>query len=71
MKITSELFEISPTDQISWCDIKTMRMHNDTLAVALSNGRIIEISHLRPSTIDLVFRTYETYLRNHPDMKEK
>lgn len=71
MKITSELFEISPSDRISWRDIKTMRMHNDTLAVVLSNGRIIEIPHLRPPTIDLAFRTYETYLRNHPDMKER
>ncbi len=67
MKITSELFEISPSQTIAWREVKTMRMLNDKLAVVLSDGRIIEVPHLRPPTIDLAFRSYENYLRDHPD----
>lgn len=66
MKITSELFEITPSQTIAWRDVKTMRMLNDKLAVVLSDGRIVEVPHLRPTTIDLAFRSYETYLRAHP-----
>lgn len=67
MKITSEFFEISPSETIAWRDVKTMRMLNDKLAVVLSDGRIIEVPHLRPPTIDLAFRSYENYIRIHPD----
>ena len=67
MKITSELFEISPSETIAWRDVKTMRMLNDKLAVVLSDGRTIEVPHLRPPTIDLAFRSYENYLRDHPE----
>lgn len=67
MKITNELFEISPLQTIAWSDVKSMRMLNDKLAFVLSDGKIVEIPHLRPATIDLAFRSYENYLREHPE----
>jgi hypothetical protein len=65
MKINSERIEVGPNEFIDFKDIKTMRLLNDKLALILRSGRVVEISRLRPSTIDLVFRTYENYLKDH------
>lgn len=67
MKITQECFEISSSESVFWKDVKTLRLLNDKLALVLKDGRIIEIDHLRPSTIDLAFKSYEKYLQTHPE----
>lgn len=66
MKITNEKIEISESESIPWREIETLKILNDKLSVFLSNGRVIELSHLHPSTIDMAFRTYEKYLNDHP-----
>lgn len=71
MKITSEKFEISSSESISWEDVKTLRLLNDKLALVLTNGKVIELSHLRPSTIDTAFRLYEKYLKDHPEKRKR
>lgn len=65
MRITSENLQISPSDTISWEEIKTIRLRNEKLDLVLTDGRTIELTKLLPSTIDLVFRTYEKYLKDH------
>lgn len=69
MKITSDRFEISPSESVSWQDVKTLRLLNEKLALVLNDGRVIELSNLRPSTIDTAFRTYEKYLKDHPEKR--
>ncbi|NGX62214.1 MAG: hypothetical protein K940chlam9_01708 [Chlamydiae bacterium] len=71
MKITSERFEISTTRSIAWEDVETLRVLNDKLALVLSNGEVVELSHLRPTLIDSAFRSYERYLKDHPEKKRK
>lgn len=69
MRITSESLQISPSDTISWEEIKTIRLRNEKLDLVLTDGRTIELTRLLPSTIDLVFRTYEKYLKDHSDKR--
>lgn len=69
MKITSESFEINNSESIFWKDVKTLRLLNDKLAFVLNNGQVIELDHLRPSTIDLAFKSYEKYLQKHPERR--
>ncbi len=71
MKITSDRFEISSSESVSWKDVKTLRLNNGKLALALSDGRVIELSDVRPSTIDTAFRTYEKYLKDHPEKRKR
>ena len=71
MKITSDKFEISASQSFSWEDIKTLRLLNEKLAVVLKDGRVIELSHLRPGTIDMAFRFYEKYLHEHPEKRNR
>lgn len=66
MRITHEKLEISPSETIYWEDVKTMRLINNKLAFILEDGKEIELKDIRSSTIDLVFRTYETYIKEHP-----
>lgn len=69
MRITSEKLEISPSDVILWEEVKTIRLLNEKMAIVLSGGRTIELSHLLPSTIDAAFRAYERYLKDHPEKR--
>lgn len=65
MRITKEKIEISPSETIFWDEVKTMRLSNNKLAFLLQDNRVVELNDVRNSTIDLVFRTYETYLQKH------
>ncbi len=71
MRITDDSFEISSSESIPWEDVKTLRLLNEKLALVLNNGRVIELSNLRASTIDTAFRTYERYLKDHPDKRKR
>ncbi len=71
MKITSDKFEISSNESIAWQDVKTLRLSNDKLALVLENGKVIEVSNLRPSTIDTAFRAYEKYIKEHPEKRKR
>ena len=71
MKITGEKFEISPSESVPWEDVKTLRLLNDKLALVLNNDRVIELSNLRPTTIDSAFRAYDRYLKDHPEKRRK
>lgn len=71
MRITSQKFEISPSELIYWEDIKAMRLINEKLAIILNNGRVIELSNMHPHTIDNAFRAYERYIKEHPEGKRK
>ena len=69
MKITSEKMEITASESIRWEDVQTMRLLNDKLALVLNDNQVIEIDHLRPSTVDAAFRAYESYLKEHPEKR--
>lgn len=71
MRITNESFEISESVIISWGDVKALKLLNDKLALVLSNRRVIELDHLRPSTIDSAFRAFQHYRKDHPEKKEE
>jgi hypothetical protein len=71
MKITDDRFEISSSESIPWEDVKTLRLLNEKLALVLNDGRIIELSNLRSSTIDMAFRAYERYLKDHPEKRKR
>lgn len=71
MRITNEKIEISPSESIYWNDVKTLRLLNEKLAFVLEDGRILEFSNLRASTIDTAFRTYDKYLKDHPEKKKR
>lgn len=66
MKITSEKIEVSEDKTIYWEEVKTLRLINDTLALVMKDGSVVEIPHIRPTTIDLAFRSYENFLMRHP-----
>jgi hypothetical protein len=71
MKISDDRFEISNSESIPWEDVKTLRLLNEKLAFELTDGRTVELSNLRPSTIDTAFRTYERYLKDHPEKRKR
>lgn len=69
MKINDDGFAISNSESIPWEDVKALRILNDKFVMVLNSGRIIELEHLRPSTIDTAFRSYERYLKSHPEKR--
>lgn len=71
MRITNERLEISESESVSWKDVEALKLLNDKLALVLSDKRVIEIDHLRPSTIDSAFRAYQLYQKEHPKGKRK
>ncbi len=71
MRITSDKFEISASESISWGAVKTLRLHNEKLAFVLENGDVVEVPNLRPSTIDSAFRAYERFLKEHPAQRRR
>ncbi len=71
MRITNESFEISESESISWEDVEALQLLGDKLAFVLSNKKVVEIDHLRPSTIDSAFRAYQHYRQEHPHGKRK
>jgi hypothetical protein len=66
MKITNRSFELPNGEEVDWSHVKSIRILNNKLAITLSSRKVIHLENLRPSTIDLLFRTYEAYLREHP-----
>ncbi len=66
MRITNESLEISESEIISWSDVVALKLLNNKLALVLSNKRVIELGHLRPSTIDSAFRAFQHYRKDHP-----
>ncbi|MCH9609252.1 MAG: hypothetical protein S4CHLAM45_14550 [Chlamydiales bacterium] len=71
MKITNEKLEINEQQQIYWDDVKTLKLINDKLELVLSTGKVIEIDHLRPSTVDSAFRAYQHHCKKHPPQKRR
>ncbi len=71
MKITGEKIEISRSESVSWKDVKQLRLLNNKLALVLVSGRVIEVENLRPTTIDTAFRLYESYLKEHPEKRQR
>ncbi|MCC5832153.1 MAG: hypothetical protein JJU12_03825 [Chlamydiales bacterium] len=70
MKITNDRIEISGSESIPWEDVKTLRLLNEKLALVLTDGRVIELSNVRASTIDTAFRAYERYLKDHSEKRK-
>lgn len=70
MKITDEKLEISQSTSIEWKDVDNMRLSNDKLCLVLSSGKVIELDHIRPTTIDAAFRAYEHFLKEHPEKRQ-
>lgn len=66
MKISYDKIEFGEKDVIFWKNVKTIRLLNDKLAFIMNDGSIKELDHVRATTIDLVFRSYENFLRGHP-----
>ena len=71
MKITSDWLQITDSESIKWEDVKRMRMLNEKLALVLRSNKTIELSGLRPNQIDSAFKAFETYLRHHPEKRER
>ncbi len=71
MKITNKKLEISSNEEVAWDDVESLRLLNNKLALVLSDKRVIELTNLRPSTIDSAFRAYEGYLKEHPEKRRK
>lgn len=69
MKVTEEKIEISEGKEISWDEVESLRIVNHKLALVLSNQEVVELHDLRPSTIDMVFRFYEDFLKKHPEKR--
>jgi hypothetical protein len=66
MKITQDFLEIDAHLAISWGDVKSLLVLNDQLTIVLRNGKTIQLEHLYPWTLDLAFRNFEKYLKDHP-----
>ena len=71
MKITNEKIEINSNDSIPWNKVDNIRTNNDKLCLILSNGQVIEIDQVRPTTADAAFRAFESYLKDHPEKRKR
>jgi len=71
MKINKNNIEISEKETISWKEVETMKMHNEDLCLVLTSGKVIHVPEARPTTVDAAFRSFESFIKEHPHHSRK
>ena len=62
MKINSKFFHFPPFISTSWNHVVALHTEDNILFVSLVDGQIVEIPHLSPETLDVIFASHASFL---------